>query len=85
MLNYNTNTLSGRFTPPTTARWRPSAFAFANSISFLESSDLRSKNDVALTPFALALLEDMRSVAESRSHTDVHARKLEEKRQIYVF
>jgi hypothetical protein len=50
------DTFSGRFTPPTIAKLFPAALLLANSASFFESSALRSKKELALTPLAFALL-----------------------------
>lgn len=49
------HTLSGRFTPPTTAVAIPAALFLAKSSSCFASSALRSKNELALTPAAFAL------------------------------
>ena len=48
-------TLSGRFTPPTSAALFPTTLFFENSSSFFASSALRSRKDDALTPAARAL------------------------------
>ena len=49
-------TLSSRFTPPMMAVLFPDPLALAKSASCLESSALRSKNELALIPLALDLL-----------------------------
>ena len=48
--------MSGRLTPPTIEVLLPEALALAKSASCFDSSDFRSKKEVALMPFALDLL-----------------------------
>ena len=48
-------TLSGRLEPPATLILLPAALSFANCSSFFASSAFRSRNELALTPAALAL------------------------------
>jgi len=59
-------TLSGRLTPPTICVLLPDALFLVNSACCLESSALRSKNELVLTPFALGF--DEWDIGDSLSH-----------------
>jgi hypothetical protein len=62
-------TLPGRLTPPIICVLLPAALFLANSACCLEISACKSKNELALTPFVLALaVSDM---TEIKGHSRV--------------